>query len=63
MLHTFLVQSAADPELWRGISIWKSRAALDEYRLSVAVPGGVRFFRSVGAEPTLSIFEVRGPVP
>jgi len=58
MLQTFLVQSAQDPSLWRGITVWRSREALDEYRRSVATPGGVLFFRSAGAEPTLSIFEV-----
>ena len=58
MLQTFLVQSAEDRTLWRGISVWRSREALDEYRRSVATPGGVLIFRSAGAEPTLSIFEV-----
>lgn len=58
MVQTFLVQSTADPTLWRGISIWRSRNALEEYRQSVATPGGVLMFRSVGAEPTLTILEV-----
>lgn len=58
MVETFLVQSSADPEFWRGISIWKSREALEEYRRSVDTPGGILMFRAVGAEPTLSIFVV-----
>ena len=58
MVQTFLVQSTTDATLWRGISIWRSRQALDEYRRSVETPGGVLMFRSVGAEPTLTIFEV-----
>jgi quinol monooxygenase YgiN len=58
MAQTFLLQSASDPTIWRMASVWKSREALDEYRQSVETPGGVLFFRSVGAEPTLSIFDV-----
>jgi hypothetical protein len=58
MVQTMLVQSTSDPTIWQGISIWHSRAALQEYRRSVETPGGVLFFRSVGAEPTLTIFEV-----
>jgi hypothetical protein len=58
MVQTFLLQSGSDPTIWRIASVWKSRSALEEYRESVATPGGVLFFRSVGAEPTLSIFDV-----
>lgn len=58
MLQTFLVQSADDPTLWRGISIWRSREALTEYRQSVETPGGVLIFRAAGAEPALSVFDV-----
>ncbi len=58
MLQTLLVQDTSDRTLWRGISIWRSRAALDEYRRSVETPGGVLMFRAAGAEPRLSIFEV-----
>lgn len=58
MAQTFLLQSASDPTIWRMASVWKSRQALEAYRQSVETPGGVLFFRSVGAEPTLSIFDV-----
>ncbi len=58
MVQTLLVQSAADPTVWQVIGIWRSRKALDEYRRSVETPGGVLMFRSVGAEPTLTILEV-----
>lgn len=58
MAQTFLLQSASDLTIWRMASVWKSREALDEYRRSVETPGGVLFFRSFGAEPTLSIFDV-----
>lgn len=58
MSQTFLVQSTADPTLWRGISVWKSREALEEYRRSVETPGGVLMFRAAGAEPALTLFDV-----
>lgn len=58
MLQAFLVRDAADRAVWRAVSIWRSREALDEYRRSVETPAGILFFRSVGAEPTLSVFEV-----
>ena len=58
MVQTFLIQGTDDPTLWQGISVWRSREALSEYRRSVETPGGVMMFRSVGAEPTLAIFEV-----
>ncbi len=58
MVQTFLVQDTADPSRWRGISVWHSREALQEYRQSVETPGGVLMFRAAGAEPTLSIFDV-----
>ena len=40
------------------ISLWRSREALQDYQRSVDAPGGVVLFRSVGAEPTLTMFEV-----
>jgi len=54
----YLVQSKDDPTLWRAISLWQSREALEEYRRSVEVPGGVLIFRAAGAEPRLAIFDV-----
>ena len=58
MLQAILVQSATDPLVWRGISIWRSRAALEEYRRSISTPTGIMMFRSVGAEPTISVWDV-----
>lgn len=63
MIQTFLLQSAADQTLWRIISIWKSREALDEMRNSGETPEGVVMFRNVGAEPELSIFNVPASAP
>jgi quinol monooxygenase YgiN len=58
LVQSFLVQSADDPTLWRVVTNWRSREALAEYRDSVEVPAGIVMFRSAGAEPALSIFEV-----
>ena len=63
MIQTFLIHSPDDPTLWRIVSVWKSREALGEYRRSVETPGGILMFRSVGAEPTLSLFEITAHAP
>jgi hypothetical protein len=63
MVQTFLLQDAADQSLWRILSVWKSREALDEMRNSGETPEGVVMFRHVGAEPTLSIFTVPASAP
>jgi len=63
MLRSYLVQDTADPTRWRLIGVWRSRAALDEYQRSVATPGGVLMFRSVGVEPVLNIWEVGAAGP
>lgn len=55
--ETFLLQ-ADDGSAWRIMTIWNSRDELEAYRASTDTPEGVRIFRSVGAEPTLKIFEV-----
>ena len=63
IMRSFLVQSGADPTLWRVESIWRSRAALEEYRRSVTTPGGILIFRAAGAEPVFSSFDVVATVP
>jgi len=63
MTQTFLLQDVTDQTLWRIISVWKSRAALDEMRNSGETPTGVLMFRSVGSEPKLSIFNVSASAP
>ena len=63
MLQTFLLQDTADKTLWRIVSVWKSREPLDEMRNSGETPTGVIMFRSAGAEPKLSIFNVPVAAP
>ncbi|MEX2542401.1 MAG: antibiotic biosynthesis monooxygenase [Trueperaceae bacterium] len=58
MVRTYLAQSTSDKTLWRIVSVWKSREALEEYQRSTETPGGVLLFRNVGAEPTLAVFDV-----
>jgi quinol monooxygenase YgiN len=63
MVQTFLLQDLADKTLWRIISVWKSREALEEMRNSGETPTGVIMFRSAGAEPKLSVFNVPVSAP
>ena len=58
MVRTYLLQDVEDQTLWQIVSVWKSREALDEMRNSGETPTGVLMFRSAGAEPRRSIFNV-----
>ena len=55
--ETFLLH-AEESDMWRIVTVWASRDALDQYRASVETPEAVRLFRSAGAEPALTVFEV-----
>ncbi|MGI9647301.1 MAG: hypothetical protein ACR2OI_02160 [Acidimicrobiia bacterium] len=55
--ESFLIRESGG-DLWRIVTVWESKEALDRYRASVDTPGGVLMFRSVGAEPALTVFEV-----
>jgi hypothetical protein len=59
IVQTFLVQHMTEPTLWRIMTCWQDREALEAYRQSVETPGGILMFRAAGAEPTLSILDVR----
>lgn len=58
IVETFLLQNPKDTALWRILTIWESRTALDEMRNSLETPRGVLIFRAAGAEPVLSVFDV-----
>ncbi len=58
IIQTFLLHSSADSPVWRIITIWRSRDALNAMRQSGGTPRGVLMFRAANAEPTLSIFDV-----
>jgi hypothetical protein len=59
IVESFLVQSATDSTLWRILTVWRSREALEQMRQSGETPTGVLIFRDAGAEPSLTIFSVR----
>lgn len=56
--QTFLLRSSKDASLWRIVTVWQSREALDAMRRSGNTPRGVLMFRAADAEPVLSVFEV-----
>ena len=58
ILQTFLLYGVADASLWRIVTVWRSREALDAMRQSGQTPRGVLMFRAAEAEPTLSISNV-----
>lgn len=63
MIQTFILQSFKDKTLWQIISVWKNRAALEEMRNSTETPEGILIFRSAGAEPQVSVFDVPAFAP
>ncbi len=58
IVESFLLQDTS-LEMWRIVTVWESQEALDGYRKAVDTPGGVLMFRAAGAEPNLSVFEVK----
>ena len=62
LVRSHLICAAADRTRWRIETLWESRAALDAMRQSGGTPAGVLMFRAAGAEPTLSVFEVRATI-
>jgi hypothetical protein len=63
MLHSYLVQSSADPVLWRMLAVWDGSETVNQMRQSGQTPPGVLMFRAVGAEPVLSVFDVTAEGP
>lgn len=60
---SFLIRSASDPELYRIVTVWESRDALDRMRSSTKVPKAVALFSDAGVDPQVSIFEIRQSLP
>lgn len=58
LLEIFLTQAVTEPELWRIVSIWSSREALDADRRSVQPLSGLAIFRAAGTESTTSTFNI-----
>ena len=58
IVQTFLVHSLSEPAVWRIMTVWASREALQAMRESGQTPAGVLMFRSAGAEPELKIYDI-----
>ncbi len=58
LVQTFLIHNMRETDIWRILTIWRSREALEAMRRSNETPRGVLIFRAAQAEPALSIFEV-----
>lgn len=58
ILQTFLLRNSRTPETWQIATLWHNREALEAMRQTSQTPRGVLMLREVGAEPTLSVFEV-----
>lgn len=56
--RSFLIHSLKEADLWRILTVWSSREALDKMRGSGETPRGVLIFREANAEPTLSVFDI-----
>jgi heme-degrading monooxygenase HmoA len=56
LMRTELLRSPT--EVWRIQTLWRDRDALDKMRAATEPPAAPRLFRSVGADPSLEIFEV-----
>ena len=64
MIQTFLINATADKSIWRILSVWKNREALEEMRRSQQIPEGILMFQAAGVEkPQLSIFDVAAYAP
>ena len=58
MRETFLLRDSKDSSVWRILTVWESRDALEAMRQSGQTPRGVLIFRAADAEPILSVFDV-----
>jgi heme-degrading monooxygenase HmoA len=58
LVQSFLLHSTTESNLWRILTLWSSREALDTMRRSNETPRGVLMFRQANSEPSLSVFDV-----
>jgi len=56
--YSYLAQDKTGADVWRVITVWHSREALQNYRQSVETPEGVLMFRAAETEPTLTISDI-----
>jgi len=58
LVQSYLIHATKESDLWRILTIWSSREALDTMRQSNETPRGVLMFRSAHSEPVLSVFDI-----
>lgn len=58
IVRSLLVRSDQDQEVWRIMTVFRSREDLDAMRASGQTPRGVAMFRAAGAEPTFALFTI-----
>jgi heme-degrading monooxygenase HmoA len=58
IVESFLVRDAEQGTRYQIITVWQSRAALEDYRASVEKPKGVEMFEAAGSPPELSRLQV-----
>lgn len=58
LVETFLVRDDGDPSVFRIVTVWSSREALDAMRATGETPKGVLMFQAAGASPDLAILDV-----
>lgn len=58
IVETFLAQGSDDRSVWRILTVWEDREALEAMRNSGSPPRGVLIFREAGANPTLTVLDV-----
>lgn len=58
IVETFLVRDRGDATVFRIMTVWVSREALEKMRASGAKPKGVQIFEAAGATPKLSVLDV-----
>ncbi len=63
IVETYLVVDSKDGTVWRILTVWKDREALNAMRRSGSTPRGVLIFREAGSEPSLSILDVSAHAP
>ena len=58
IVRSFLLRSDQDLDVWRIMTVFRSREELDAMRASGQTPRGVAMFRAAGVEPTFSLFNI-----
>ena len=62
LVRSELLRDAFDPTRWRIQTSWQNRQVLEAMR-GTGTPAGILMFRSAGAEPQTSVFEVVDDLP